>query len=729
MYIAHSSPDGKKQPQSLEHHTNGVFERSVVYSCSFDPYGITPIAALAHDLGKMTKEFQAYIQSDNPKKGSVKHALGGTLVLNTVADIRAQLAGMIVAGHHAGLPDARNLYNEKVPNAESYLRNLPHITNKEKQKIQGVLQGYTPLPNLDNEPAYVDLLVKMCFSALVDADFLDTEEYMDENRSKKRHHDCSLTVEDLSEKLQQHMNQLMKQAKESPLNNRRAAIYQACIEEGASSIPFRSLNVPTGLGKTLSAMGYALEHAKQFNKKRVIVAIPFTSIIDQNAEVYTNVFGADSVLEHHSQTQDIADENEEMSPSRLATENWDRPIIVTTTVQLFESLFSNKTSKCRKLHNIVDSIIILDEFQKLPIGLLKPIFTVLKTLIQKFNVTVVVSSATPLSFDKRELLGNIDAPVEICSFNHQLFEEMKRVEYTFLEETLTVEILVNSMSESGQVLCIVNTKKDALKIYEKMKDSCKSWDKIYHLSTSMCPHHRKKVIAAIRADLEEEKSIAVVSTQLIEAGVDFDFPVVYRAMAPIDSIVQAAGRCNREGKLAKGDVYIFELEEGGMPPGIYTAGTEQARAILQEDGANSLHYLPAYNKYFRSLYSLQGEHALDELEITKLAPFTYAEVNKRFKMIDQDTISVLCRYYADEEASRKIEKLIEEAKYAPYLSKNWYRTAQTFSIGLYKNSSFLKENQQLLKPIADGWYVWEGRYNDTTGITDSLSYNPDELVV
>jgi CRISPR-associated endonuclease/helicase Cas3 len=727
LFVAHSSPDGKKGGQSLEDHTQGVLERSKEYSQSFDPFGITAAAAFAHDLGKRTKEFQDYIQSDNPQRGSVKHALGGTIVLNEIQDIRAMLAGIIVAGHHAGLPDAKRIKYEKILHADSYLLSLPQVTKKEQEEIRKLLSSFAPLPNRNDKPEYADVLIKMCFSALVDADFLDTEQYMDEQRGLARVIDHSLSIEELSEKLHKHMSDLMNQAAETPLNEKRARVYQVCLEESNSADSFRSLNVPTGLGKTLSAMGYALEHAKQFNKKRVIVAIPFTSIIDQNAEVYKKVFGADSVLEHHSQMNDTADDDEQMSPARLATENWDRPIIVTTTVQLFESLFSNKTSKCRKLHNIVDSVIILDEFQKLPIEVLKPIFRMLKTLIEEFNVTVVVSSATPLSFDKPELFGNIAPPTEICSFNSELFEEMKRVKYEFSEEPLTADALVEKMEHSEQVLCIVNTKNDAMRIYEKMKAVVASWERIYHLSTAMCPHHRKKIIAAIRSDLKAGISIAVISTQLIEAGVDFDFPVVFRAMAPIDSIVQAAGRCNREGKLESGQVYIFELEEGGLPLGTYTIGTEAAQTILNEDGAESLHYLPAYNKYFRRLYSSQGEDALDKHAVTSFDPFTYETVSKVFRMIDQDTISVLCRYYPNEEANEKIEKLIEEANYLPYLSKKWYRTAQSFSVSLYKNSRFLKDNQKYMKPIAEGWFVWEGRYDESTGITDSLTYNPDEI--
>ena len=731
MIIAHSSPDGRKPPQSLEKHTIGVLARALKFSNSFDPYGITAISAIAHDLGKITDEFQKYIRSENKQRGSVKHALGGTLILNSIQDDRAALGGLIVSGHHAGLPDASRLNQERLPSAPSYLKALLNKDLKEKKVIQNLLSLFSPLPNIQAEDGvYIDFLIKMCFSALVDADFLDTEAYMDEGRSNTRFAVAPLSLENLYEKFKHHMKRLTEKVNPTALNQLRSKVYNSCIKEGSTPESFRSLNVPTGLGKTLASMGYALEHPKTFKKSRVIVAIPFTSIIDQNAQVYKQIFGSESVLEHHSQVTVGNDEFEDFSQRKLAAENWDMPIILTTTVQLFESIFSNRPGRCRKLHNIANSVIILDEFQKLPMEVLKPIFTLLKIMMKKFNVTVLVSSATPLSFERRELFGNIDPPVEICPYNSALFEEMKRVNYSLIPGFLSAKELVNLMRDHHQLLCIVNTKKDALLVFQEMK-AMKTDEKrdFYHLSTSMVPHHRKKTIENIWRDLHAGKSLVVVSTQLIEAGVDFDFPVVYRAMGPLDSIVQAGGRCNREGKLRKGNVFLFELEGGGMPAGTYRKGAEQTRQLLKIEGVENLHKLELYNQYFRSLYSLEGEDGLDGYQITTLNPFSYEKVNERFKMINQQTVSVLCRFYQDEVASSQIEKLIQEAADFPHLSKSWCRKAQQFSVSLYKDSRFLRDNKQYLKQLSEEWFIWEGRYDLSVGITYSLEYNPDELVV
>lgn len=733
LIIAHSSPDGKKVPQSLEDHTEGVMKKAIEFSQSFDPFGITAVAALAHDLGKKTQEFQDYIRSDDPKRGTVRHALGGTMVLNEIQDVRATLSGLLVAGHHSGLPDADKL-NERISNAVSYLKRVPEISKHEKEQIKNILKRFKSLPHVTKEStAYANLLLKMCFSALVDADFQDTERYMDQVKSDARKAVTKASMEALYQKLTLHMTRLMDQSDASPLNKRRKEVYEACIQEALKSSSFRSLNVPTGLGKTLAAMGFALKNARKYKKRRVICAIPFVSIIDQNAEVYKSVFGDDNILEHHSQVSFSEDKDEEMCPMRLAAENWDRPIIVTTTVQLFESLFSNKTSKCRKLHNIADSVIILDEFQQLPFKVLAPIFKKLKTLMDHFNVTVLVTSATPLSFDKPELFGCIDPPEEIYKKNRLLFEEMKRVDYVHIDNALSLQELIDHMKNHQQFLCIVNTKSDALRIYRELEKTNAVWDNVYHLSTSMCPIHRKMTIDQIRKDLVNDKSIAVISTQLIEAGVDFDFPRVYRAIAPLDSLVQAAGRCNREGKLETGKVFIFDLEDGGCPPGIYKAGADISSIILSEKGTKKLHQLDLYNDYFRMLYASQSEGGTDYYQINNLRPFKYETVNKLFKMIDQDTVTVICRYFSTdnqikEDISQRIERLIKEIEFLPFLSRSWYREAQQYSVSLYRNSKFFRENRHLLTEINDQWYIWEGKYDKETGITANLQYNPDELI-
>lgn len=421
--IAHRAPE--KEDHTLEKHIEGVLHYGLKHANSFDPYGITAIAAIAHDLGKKTNEFQHYIRSDTKVRGTVKHALGGSLTLNSIEpkDERLLIAGMIVAGHHAGVPSFIELYHEKLNNVEGYLKFVPEMSLKEITHIKEILSKSLSIKSEDRlHFAYLEMLGRMCYSALVDADYLDTETYMDHGKSLDRAQIKSHSIVRLHNILMMHMDEKMKQSDKTLLNERRKNVFFSCVKEGIAPIPFRSLNVPTGVGKTLASMGYALTHAKEHHKTRVIVAIPYTSIIEQNANEYKQIFGESSVLEHHSQME-LNEEDEKHSSTKLAIENWDCPIVVTTTVQLFESLFSNRPSKCRKLHRITNSIIILDEFQKLPTHLLKPIFAMLDILIKKFNVTVLVSSATPLSFDRLDLFGNLEnSPVEIIDNNELMLE-------------------------------------------------------------------------------------------------------------------------------------------------------------------------------------------------------------------------------------------------------------------------------------------------------------------
>lgn len=336
--------------------------------------------------------------------------------------------------------------------------------------------------------------------------------------------------------------------------------------------------------------------------------------------------------------------------------------------------------------------------------------------MEHFNVTVVLCSATPLSFKNAELVGNMGTPVEICKNHDQLFASMKRVEYTRIEKPLTVSELVARMREHPAALCILNTRKDAFQVYREAISQKVNGQKLYHLSNRMCPDHRKKVIEQIKEDLKKEKPILVITTTVVEAGVDLDFPTVFRAMAPIDSIVQAAGRSNREGKLDKGKVFIFELIGGGMPGGMYRKGTEQTRILLNHHGTVALHEPWIFEKYFRSLYTLGGDDLLDSYGITSLKPFSFEKASRLFQMIDQNTVSILCKNYQDEDG--QIERLIRMYKEAPYLTKEWYREAQLFAVNEYVDSSFFRENQNQLEKISEGWYIWHGDYDMKTGIMD-----------
>jgi CRISPR-associated endonuclease/helicase Cas3 len=722
-YIAHFAEN--KEPHYLDEHIKGTYFQARRFSHTFDRYGITAIAAIAHDLGKKSSAFVQYLKADKKIRGSVQHAIGGVIalcdILQEVRDERLIMAALIVAGHHTGMPDLPRLSEEKVREAPQYLKAIPELSQTEMQMIKDILKRFPGLPlggksDRKSSFAYKEMLMRMCFSALVDSDFLDTERYFDYGKSIKRR-GKAFSIQQLDEQLQNYMLKLRMESQDKEINRYRNEVYMACREAAKQPLFFRALVVPTGLGKTLASIAFALEHAKRFNKKRVIVALPLVNIIDQTARQYQKVFGKASVLEQHSQLSYTDDKGESMERARLAAENWDSfPIIVTTTVELFESLFSNRTSKVRKLHRLANSVIILDEFQKLPIHVLAPIFQALHILMEHFNVTVVLCSATPLSFKNAELVGNMGTPVEICKNHDQLFASMKRVEYTRIEKPLTVSELVARMREHPAALCILNTRKDAFQVYREAISQKVNGQKLYHLSNRMCPDHRKKVIEQIKEDLKKEKPILVITTTVVEAGVDLDFPTVFRAMAPIDSIVQAAGRSNREGKLDKGKVFIFELIGGGMPGGMYRKGTEQTRILLNHHGTVALHEPWIFEKYFRSLYTLGGDDLLDSYGITSLKPFSFEKASRLFQMIDQNTVSILCKNYQDEDG--QIERLIRMYKEAPYLTKEWYREAQLFAVNEYVDSSFFRENQNQLEKISEGWYIWHGDYDMKTGIMD-----------
>lgn len=736
-YIAHAPISKDQEPHYLDAHTKGTYVRARRFSRSFDPYGIAAMAAIAHDLGKKSAPYVQYMNSDHKIRGSVKHAIGGSLVLNAilgaVQDERLIMAAAIVAGHHAGLPNLRSVFGEKIPNAEEYLKPVPALSPQETELVKAILQRFPGLP-LEVKTAtgkeerkalfaYREMLVRMCFSALVDADFLDTERYFDDGKSMKRQ-GKALGLQQLDDKLQQYMVDLRKNASNTKVNSRRNEVYTACREAAKQPLFFRALIVPTGLGKTLASIAFALEHAKRFNKKRIIAALPLVNIIDQTAKEYKKVFGKHSVLEQHSQMSYADDRDETMERAKLAAENWDSfPIIVTTTVELFESMFSNRTSKTRKLHRLANSVIILDEFQKLPIHLLAPIFQALHILMNHFNVTVVLCSATPLSFQNPELVGNMGEPIAIYADYAPLFAELKRVEYVRLPEPLTATELVVKLREHRQALCIVNTRKDAYTVYREAIRSRVNGQNVYHLSNRMCPHHRRIVIARIKKDLEDKKSILVIATTLVEAGVDLDFPAAFRAMSPLDSIVQAAGRANREGGAEKGLVFIFELMEGGMPGGMYRKGTEQTKLLLNRHGVEALHEPWIYEQYFRSLYTLGGEDLLDEHRLMKLEPFAFEEAGRLFRMIDQDTCSVLCRHYEAEGV--QLEPFIQSSKERPHLTREWYREAQMYAVSVYRDSRFVKDNTDRLEKLSEGWHIWHGGYDPNTGIMDQSGEGGD----
>ena len=475
------------------------------------------------------------------------------------------------------------------------------------------------------------MYTRMLFSCLVDADYLDTETAIQGGQPRGK----GETLERLLEKLNAHVAPWL----EAPANDlcaKRSAILARCLHGGEDERGLYTLTVPTGGGKTISSLAFALSHAVKHDLQRVIYVIPYTSIIEQNADVFAKVLGEENVLEHHSQVvfADDGEETPEAYKKRLACENWDAPVVVTTAVQFFESLYAAKTSKCRKLHNIANSVVIFDEAQTLPLPFLIPCVSAIGELVQHYGVTAVLCTATQPALGRlfKQLAPTL-VQHEIAPDPDELFDYFRRVSFC-REGVFTPEKLAERLTETAQVLCIVNTRKRARQVYESLPEEGR-----FHLSTLMIPTDREKTLNAIRTRLQNGKTCRVVSTSLVEAGVDVDFPSVWRELAGLDSILQAAGRCNREGRrsAAESVVHVFEAE--GKFPASMTQQREAATKVMEE--FEEINTRLAIRAYFKRLLWVKGDEALDAKQIlSSERACTFQSTAKVFRLIDADTCTV-----------------------------------------------------------------------------------------
>jgi CRISPR-associated endonuclease/helicase Cas3 len=477
------------------------------------------------------------------------------------------------------------------------------------------------------------------------------------------------------------------------------------------------LAVPTGGGKTRSSLAFGLHHAIKHDLSRVIVAIPYTSIIDQTAGDYRAILGDKAVLEHHSAVVLEDEETPETLRVRLASQNWDAPVVVTTTVQLFESLFANRPSRCRKLHNIANSVLILDEAQTLPIHLLGPILDVLQELVDNYKVTVVLCTATQPAFEgESQYLKGLKEVRDIVPDPGRYFRELKRVTYDIIPERWDWVRVADEMKSCSQSLAIVNTRKDALALLDALEDP-----DALHLSTLLCGAHRRKVLEDdVKQRLRNDASCRLVSTQVVEAGVDLDFPLVLRAMGPLDRIVQAAGRCNREGRMAQpGRVIVFDPQEGSAPRGAYKTAMAEAEIILKQPGVD-LHNPEVFEDYFQRLYQ---DVDTDKKNVQALREkLDFPEVAKRFRMIEKNTTPVIVNY-----GSGKALELINEAKYTGVVSKHLWRRLQPFAVNLYEYKFKQCQAKGLVEEVIPGVWLWKGAYDKVRGIRDIIR-DPADLI-
>ncbi len=689
-------------------------------------------AGLLHDLGKYRHEFQEYLRNERERSIETHHAIYGA----ALAFQRGWLGpAFAIAGHHAGLHDLNEL--QTLVEGPTYHTNerIPLLVERFERELEKIPKQIAEPVFVIGDKYRVEFYIRMLFSALVDADFLDTEAHFKETRTP-------LKLQ-ASELLQRLVTEKESKSSQGELNIIRNRIFQQCLDKAQDLPGFFSLTVPTGGGKTLAGMAFALAHAAQpqHELRRIIVVIPYLSIIEQNAAEYRRILdpaNSGIVIEHHSAVNVPEDTGEsrprdpfEKHPTEYAAENWDAPIIVTTSVQFIESLFANRTSFCRKLHNIAHSVVIFDEVQTLPSHLLNPLLNVFRELRDHYGVSFVFSTATQPVFKHRPLSlteGFMPEEIEeITQDTAEIFRALRRVSIHVPkpDETTGWDTLADQMAQRDQALCVVNIRRHAYDLWEKLIQTVQERDAVFHLSSAMCAEHRYDKLGTdrdpepgtIRYRLYNNQPCRLVSTQLIEAGVDVDFPIVWRAMGPLDSIVQAAGRCNRENRLCDeagnstlGEVIVFRPEDNPLPRGVYQTASDITATILARVKADILatdHEL--FGRYFDRLYQgvptdsrIQGER--EKLHFRKVA--------KLAKVIQDDTRPVIVPY-------GKGRNLIEEmrtrpvVKGQPRFGRDDLRKLQRFMVNLHQRDFqrlfMLKAISPLLPNLeihvlADGWY-------------------------
>lgn len=708
-YYAHSANSTGKW-HGLQDHLYDTALLMKKFSCNDEFTKLFWQIGLAHDLGKYQPEFQNYLVKGGPR-GSVPHAAWGA---GFARNLRQAEMSFVIDGHHKGLPDKADLQID----TEEY-KSETHVLNTTVKQyflhdIEEPETIFEPtqfeLTGLDRE-----LLIRYLFSALTDADWLDTEKHFYQEIRTARNSivlDCTQLIQKLDD-------ELSKKKKLGNINRLRNIVREYAISKSNLPCGFFSMSLPTGLGKTLASVSWALRHAKANNLKHIIIVLPFVNIIDQTAKELKKIFGDNWVLEHHSSYNegDVISESMEkdINIKKLATENWDYPIIVTTTVQFFDSIFSNSPKRCRKNHNIAESVVIFDEVQSLPKELIAPTISILESMNKVMKTSFLFCTATQPAFKKRsDFPSGIDEIVSLVDEPEKIYAQTRRVNYEPVNafRPLAIENLIPLMDQEGQsVLSIYNTKKNALHAFNLAKKNA-GWDSLYHLSTAMCPEHRKKMISQIQIDLLAGKRIFVASTQLIEAGVDFDFPCVYREIAPLESIIQSAGRCNREGKMNEegkvGQVYIFQLEGSNFPDQLYQTLSKYTLSLLQED-ISRLYTYNFFTTYYAEVVKLFVDTDKKQINAARME-YKFKTVANVYHLIDTKTTSLFVANY-----SKETLDFLSEIKYKPFLSKDDYRYMQRFGVQVY--DGFLRKTEGQWEKKEQGYYVWYGSYSPTTGIS------------
>ena len=699
-YLAHLTEDGRTQ--TILEHLKGTASLCSAFAAAFDAEAQGQLAGMAHDIGKYSAAFQRRLHG-GPK---VDHASAGAFECLKAQQLAAAFA---ISGHHGGLPDG---------GSRGDAAGTGTFWGRINRASQGRLEDYHAwqsefsLPHA-NTPSFAGtrlegmFFTRMLFSCLVDADYTDTGAFMDNSPYLPA---SSSSMEELWRRLETYVSGWFPP--KGALNMQRCAILEQCMSAGAQYGPgLFTLTVPTGGGKTVASLSFALAQAKARRMKRIVYVIPYTSIIEQTAQIFREILGDENVLEFHSGVQFDQQEDDASSPETApltrSVETWDVPVIVTTAVQFFESLYACRPSKCRKLHNLAQSVLIFDEAQMLPLPYLRPCVWAIAQLVRHYGASAVLCTATQPALDPIFQEFAPEIPIrEICPMAEAHWESFRRVSFQ-QAGTLSWMDLAARLQQQEQVLCVVNTRRAAREVFHQLSGSGN-----FHLSTLMYPAHRKRILDEIRRRLRDGLPCRVVSTSLIEAGVDVDFPAVYRELSGLDSILQAAGRCNREGKRPPEDSIVTIFQGEDPPPRLFETSIGAGKIVL--DHCQDVSSRAAIHTYFSTLLDLKGAEAQDAHHILPLMEsefFPFRTVAERFHLIESPTTTV---YLPLEEGAGLVE-LLRSGQY----SRTLYRRLGQYGVSVYPQHLAALEQAGALEHLEDGSVVLRdiGLYTQTTGLT------------
>ena len=699
-YLAHLTEDGRTQ--TILEHLKGTASLCSAFAAAFDAEAQGQLAGMAHDIGKYSAAFQRRLHG-GPK---VDHASAGAFECLKTQQLAAAFA---ISGHHGGLPDGGG--RGDAAGAGTFWGRINRAS-------QGRLEDYHAwqsefsLPHA-NTPAFAGtrlegmFFTRMLFSCLVDADYTDTGAFMDNSPYLPA---SSSSMEELWRRLETYVSGWFPP--KGALNMQRCVILEQCMSAGAQYGPgLFTLTVPTGGGKTVASLSFALAQAKARRMKRIVYVIPYTSIIEQTAQAFREILGDENVLEFHSGVQFDQQEDDASSPEAApltrSVETWDVPVIVTTAVQFFESLYACQPSKCRKLHNLAQSVLIFDEAQMLPLPYLRPCVWAIAQLVRHYGASAVLCTATQPALDPIFQEFAPEIPIrEICPMAEAHWESFRRVSFQ-QAGTLSWMDLAARLQQQEQVLCVVNTRRAAREVFHQLSGSGN-----FHLSTLMYPAHRRRILDEIRRRLRDGLPCRVVSTSLIEAGVDVDFPAVYRELSGLDSILQAAGRCNREGKRPPEDSIVTIFQGEDPPPRLFETSIGAGKIVL--DHCQDVSSRAAIHTYFSTLLDLKGAEAQDAHHILPLMEsefFPFRTVAERFHLIESPTTTV---YLPLEEGAGLVE-LLRSGQY----SRTLYRRLGQYGVSVYPQHLAALEQAGALEHLEDGSVVLRdiGLYTQTTGLT------------